>query len=74
LVLPLTNLSLKAVKEIEMKICGIDIKGSEAIIAMAPLDGQALSHVALATKKIALDDLDEAANVRVFAAQVVVGT
>ncbi|WPN58529.1 DUF3010 family protein [Pseudomonas sp. P9_31] len=53
-----------------MKICGIEIKGSEAIIAVASLDGQALSHVALATKKIALDDDDEAANVKVFAAQV----
>ena len=53
-----------------MKICGIEIKGSEAIIAVASLDGQALSHVALATKKIALEDDDEAANVKVFAAQV----
>ena len=53
-----------------MKVCGIEIKGSEAIIAVATLDGQALSHLALATKKIALDDDDEAANVKVFAAQV----
>jgi Protein of unknown function (DUF3010). len=53
-----------------MKICGIEIKGSEAIIAVASLDGQALSHVALATRKIALDEDDEAANVKVFAAQV----
>ena len=36
-----------------MKICGIEIKGSEAIIAVATLD-----------------DDDEAANVKVFAAQV----
>lgn len=34
------------------------------------LDNQALTHVALATKKIALDDDDEAANVKAFAAQV----
>lgn len=53
-----------------MTICGIEIKGSEAIIALAALDNQALSHVALATKKIALDDDDEAANVKAFAAQV----
>ncbi|OAJ47498.1 DUF3010 family protein [Pseudomonas marginalis] len=52
-----------------MKTCGIEIKGSEAIIAVASLDNQALTHVALATKKIALDD-DEAANVKAFAAQV----
>ncbi|WP_223537759.1 DUF3010 family protein [Pseudomonas sp. GL-B-16] len=53
-----------------MKVCGIEIKGSEAIIAVATLDGQALSHLTLATKKIALDDDDEAANVKVFGAQV----
>ena len=53
-----------------MKTCGIEIKGSEAIIAVASLDNQALGHVALATKKIALDDDDEAANVKAFAAQV----
>ena len=53
-----------------MNICGIEIKGSEAIIAVAALDGSTLSHVPLATKKIALDDDDEAANVRRFAAQV----
>ena len=53
-----------------MKTCGIEIKGSEAIIALAALDTQALTHVALATKKIALDDDDEAANVKAFAAQV----
>ncbi|MDQ0977737.1 DUF3010 family protein [Pseudomonas synxantha] len=53
-----------------MTLCGIEIKGSEAIIALAALDNQALIHVALATKKIALDDDDEAANVKAFAAQV----
>ena len=53
-----------------MTICGIEIKGSEAIIAVASLDNQALSHVALATKEIALEDDDEAANVKAFAAQV----
>ncbi|WP_434704161.1 DUF3010 family protein [Pseudomonas sp. Z1-12] len=53
-----------------MIICGIEIKGSEAIIAVASLDQQALSHVALSTKKIALDDDDDAANVKAFAAQV----
>ncbi|MEZ1321209.1 DUF3010 family protein [Pseudomonas fluorescens] len=52
-----------------MNICGIEIKGSEAIIAVAALDGSTLSHVPLATKKIALEDDDEAANVKLFAAQ-----
>ena len=49
-----------------MKICGIEIKGSEAIIAVASLDDQVLSHIPLNTKKIALDDDDEAANVKVL--------
>ncbi len=53
-----------------MTICGIEIKGSEAIIALASLDNQTLSHVALGIKKIALDDDDEAVNVKAFAAQV----
>jgi hypothetical protein len=53
-----------------MNICGIEIKGSEAIIAVASLTVRRLSHVALSTKKIALDDDDEAANVKRFAAQV----
>ena len=53
-----------------MKTCGIEIKGSEAIIAVASLDQQTLTHIVLNTKKIALDDDDEAANVKAFAAQV----
>jgi len=53
-----------------MKTCGIEIKGSEAIFAVASLDDQTLTHVTLATKKIALEDDDEAANVKAFAAQV----
>ena len=50
-----------------MTLCGIEIKGSEAIIAVAAPD---LTHVTLATKKIALEDDDEAANVKAFARQV----
>lgn len=53
-----------------MSICGIEIKGSEAIFAIASLQGDALQHVAIATKKITLEDDDEAANVKAFAAQV----
>lgn len=49
-----------------MTICGIEIKGSEAIFAVA---GPGLEHVALATKKIALEDDDEATHVKAFAAQ-----
>ena len=50
-----------------MTLCGIEIKGSEAIIAVAAPD---LTHVTMATKKIALEDDDEAANVKAFARQV----
>ena len=50
-----------------MTLCGIEIKGSEAIIAVAAPD---LTHVTVATKKIALEDDDEAANVKAFASQV----
>ena len=53
-----------------MTICGIDIKGSEAIFAVATQGPDGLQHLAIATKKIALDDDDEAANVKAFAAQV----
>jgi len=53
-----------------MTLCGIEIKGSEAIIAVASLNNQTLTHVALATKKIALEDDDEATNVKAFATQV----
>ena len=50
-----------------MTICGIEIKGSEAIFALA---NQGLEHVANATKKIALDDDEDAASVKAFAAQI----
>ena len=53
-----------------MTICGIDIKGSEAIFALATQGASGLEHVALATKKIALDDDEDAASVKAFAAQV----
>lgn len=53
-----------------MTICGIEIKGCEAIIALASLDNQTLSHITLGTKKIALEEDDEASNVKAFATQV----
>ncbi|WP_273825820.1 DUF3010 family protein [Pseudomonas asplenii] len=52
-----------------MTICGIEIKGSEAIFALATLQGTSPEHVATRVRKIALDDDDEAANVRAFASQ-----
>jgi hypothetical protein len=53
-----------------MNICGVEIKGSEAIFAVATRASGALEHVPLATKKIALEDDDEAANVKNFATQI----
>lgn len=53
-----------------MSICGIEIKGSEAIFAIATLQDGAPHHQANACKKIALDDDDEAAHVKAFATQV----
>ena len=50
-----------------MTICGVEIKGSEAIFAVATRASGALEHVPLATKKIALEDDDDAANVKTFA-------
>ena len=53
-----------------MTICGIEIKGSEAIFAVATQGPDGLQHLTIATKKIALDDDDDALNVKAFAAQV----
>jgi Protein of unknown function (DUF3010) len=51
-----------------MTICGIEIKGSEAIFAVASLHDNQPQHLPLATKKIALEDDDESSNVKAFAA------
>ncbi|KMM84614.1 Protein of unknown function [Pseudomonas taetrolens] len=51
-----------------MTICGIEIKGSEAIFALATQGADGLEHLAIATKKIALDDDEDAASVKAFAA------
>ncbi|WP_212580521.1 DUF3010 family protein [Xanthomonas euroxanthea] len=53
--------------EMHMQFCGIEIKGSEAIIAIALLHDGHFSHVSAETKRIALDGDDDAANVRSFA-------
>lgn len=52
-----------------MKTCGVEIKASEAIFALAVVEGGAVNHLPLTLKKLALDDDDQAANVRAFAAQ-----
>ncbi len=53
-----------------MKVCGVEIKGSEALFAVATRASGTLEHVALATKKIALEDDDEAVNVKAFAGRI----
>ncbi|NAT24855.1 DUF3010 family protein [Pseudomonas syringae] len=52
-----------------MIICGVEIKGSEAIFALATRQSSGLAHLPLATKKIALEDDEEPANVKAFAMQ-----
>lgn len=51
-----------------MTICGIEIKGSEAIFAVASLHNNQPQHLPLTVKKIALEDDDESSNVKAFAA------
>jgi len=53
-----------------MKLCGVEIKGSEAIFAVAVLHNDQLEHLPLATRKIGLEDDDESSNVKAFAALV----
>jgi hypothetical protein len=53
-----------------MIICGVEIKGSEAIFALATRTAGGISHLPLATRKLALADDDEAANVKAFAGQI----
>lgn len=50
-----------------MQVCGIEIKGSEAIIAVACLKAGQFAHIPAETKRIALADDDDAANVHSFA-------
>ena len=52
-----------------MMICGIEIKGSEALIALATQGPNGVEHVANATKRIALEDDDDARSVKQFAQQ-----
>lgn len=53
-----------------MIICGVEIKGSEAIFALATRQNDGISHLPLATRKVALADDDESANVKDFAARI----
>lgn len=53
-----------------LKIGGVEIKGSEAILAVVQDTGAGLEHLPLAVKKIALDDDEIGANVKAFSAKV----
>ncbi|WP_166361491.1 DUF3010 family protein [Pseudomonas akapageensis] len=53
-----------------MKICGIEIKGSEAIFAVASLQDKVPEHLNISTRKITLEDDDESASVKAFAGHV----
>lgn len=50
-----------------MPLCGVEIKGSEAIFAVVDLVDGNLMHLVTETKRIVLADDDQAANVRSFA-------
>ncbi|EOK5766262.1 DUF3010 family protein [Vibrio vulnificus] len=49
-----------------MKICGIELKGSEAILALIDKNGQDIEHVSIATKKIPLGDGECCVQVKSF--------
>lgn len=52
-----------------MKVCGIEIKANEAILALAERQGASFQYLPLPLKKLALDDDELAANVKAFRAQ-----
>lgn len=52
-----------------MKICGVEIKASEAIFAVVSQRDTHFEHIAVGVKKLGLEDDDRAENVRAFARQ-----
>lgn len=49
-----------------MRVCGVDLKGSEALLAIVSTDGDKAIHIPCATKRIALSDDKDAEAVRAF--------
>lgn len=47
-----------------MKVCGIELKASEAIIALVERQGDTLVHVPINVKKLGLEDDEDARQVR----------
>ncbi len=51
-----------------MRICGIEIKGSEALIAIAELYDEHISHIEIETKRVTLQDDENTDHIKSFAA------
>lgn len=49
-----------------MRVCGIEIRGSEAILAVVEAKAQSITHLPLETKKIALEDDDDSNHIKSF--------
>jgi hypothetical protein len=49
-----------------MRVCGIEIRGSEAILAVVEAKAQSITHLPLETKKITLEDDDDSNHIKSF--------
>ena len=49
-----------------MKICGVEIKGSEAIIVVVELAGDEFRHISAETKRIPLQDDEDIIQIKSF--------
>ena len=58
--------SLLTLKRELMKVCGIEIRRNEAILAVAESKVQSITHLPLETKKIAFEDDDDSNHVKSF--------
>ncbi len=49
-----------------MRVCGIEIRGTEAILAVVESKTQSIAHLPLETKKITFEDDDDSDHVKSF--------
>ncbi len=49
-----------------MRVCGIEIRGNEAILTVAETKAQSITHLPIETKKIAFADDDDSNHVKSF--------
>lgn len=49
-----------------MKLCGIELKGNDAVLVVMEIGEGAANHINLPTRKIALGDSDKAADIIAF--------